>query len=423
VGKAIRVASIVLMAIVIAACDGAAPTVSGDPTAAIQIYSQKTVGLEDLLTRQIAEFQTLHRSITVKAVHYDNDQLRAQFQNAALTEGGPELVYGSNENLGPWVRSKVIQPVDTLMGASFFQQFADNAVGSVTYKGHVYAAPDINGNHLMLLYNKEIATDSALSQATGFIWPPNNTDDLVKSIDRFTDPSQNQYGLVFAEDDPLWLTPWIAGFGGSVLDSTSKPTLSTQPVIDALGFERSLKMHAAIPRTVNYDDADQMFRAGRVAFIIDGDWSLKRYSDRLGANLGIARLPLVRKSGKWAAPYTSALGYSVNAHASGDKLKAAKLFLQYISEASQNVKVAALGAIPANKAAIKDPLVANDPILGASSAALVHGIARPIVPEMGAILDAMRGPIADVMNNNEDAASAASAMQADAERRISALNL
>jgi arabinogalactan oligomer/maltooligosaccharide transport system substrate-binding protein len=422
-GRVPRVGFIVVTTIVLAACGGTTSTSGGDPTAAIQIYSQKDPGFEDLLRRQIADFQNLHKTITVTVVHYDNAQLQAQFQNAAAAHRGPELVYGPNNNLGPWAGAKVIQPIETLMGSSFIKQFADNAVASVIYEGHVYATPDINGGHLMLLYNKKLATDSALSEATGFIWPPDSTDALIKTIEHLTDMSQNQYGLVFSENDPLWLAPWIGGFGGSVLDAKGKPTLNTQPMIDALAFERSLKVHGAMPPSANYDEADRMFRNGQAAFIIDGDWSLKRYSDALGSNFGIAPLPLVRKTGMWAAPYTAALGYSVNAYANGDKLRAAKLFLLYISQASQNIKVASLGAIPANKSATKDPLVENDPILGVSSAALVHGIAMPIVPEMGAIWDAIKGPLADVMNGLEDPEAATSTMQKDAERRISQLNL
>jgi arabinogalactan oligomer/maltooligosaccharide transport system substrate-binding protein len=420
--RAAGVALMGLVAIVVVGCGGATSTSIADPTAAIEIYSQKDPGVEDLLRQQIADFENLHKTITVKVVHFGNEQLRVQFQSSAAAGVGPELVYGSNINLAAWVRLKIIQPVDPLMGTAFIKQFADNAVGSVTYKGHVYAVPDINGGHLMLIYNKKLATASALSEATGFIWPPNNSDDLIKTARSLTDLSKNQHGLVFNESDPLWLVPWIGGFDGAVLDSNNRPTLNTQSMIDALTFERSLKTLSALPSSIDDNTADLMFKAGHAAFIINGDWSVKGYADAFGSYLGIAPLPLVGKTGKWAAPYTAAMGYSVNARAKGDKLRAAELFLRYISQASQDVKVAALGYVPANTAATKDPHVENDPILGASSHALVHGTPTPIVPEMSAIWDAIRGQLADVMSGNEDPVAAAAAMQKDAERRLSQLN-
>jgi arabinogalactan oligomer / maltooligosaccharide transport system substrate-binding protein len=401
----------ILAITLVAACGGSTPSTSSEPTADIQIYSQKDPGLEDLLKQQITEFQGLHKTITVKIVHYETEQLRTNFQTAAIAHAGPELVYGPNDNIGPWVTLKILQPIDTVMGSDFVKEFSPNAVGAVSYKGHVYAAPDINGNHLMLLYNKKLVTGA----------PPANTDDLISQAKGLTNTSKNQYGLAFNENEAFWLMPWLGGFGGSVFDSNTKPTLNSQAMIDALTFERSLKTQGVAPATADYAKADSLFSSGQAAFLINGDWSLAGYKKALGDNLGIAPLPMVNKTGKWAAPYTASRGYSINASASGDKLKAAKLFLQFISQASENVKVAPLGNIPANAAAANDPTVKNDPILGASAAALVHGVPQPIVPEMRAIYDAIKTPLADVMNGKQDPAAAAKVMQSDAVTRIAQL--
>ncbi len=102
-------------------------------------------------------------------------------------------------------------------------------------------------------------------------------------------------------------------------------------------------------------------------------------------------------------------------------MKAAKLFLEFISQASQNVKVAKLGNIPANATAANDATVKSDPVLAASAAALVHGVAAPIVPEMRAVYDAIKTPLADVMNGKQDPTAAAAAIQKDAETRITQL--
>jgi len=400
------------VALVASACGGSSGTTGGEPKADIQIYSQKDPGLEDLLKQQITEFQGLHKTITVKVVHYETEQLRTNFQTAAIAHSGPELVYGPNDNIGPWVTLKILQPIDTVMGQDFVKQFSENAVGAVSFKGHVYAAPDINGNHLMLLYNKKLVTGA----------PPANTDDLIAQAKALTSPP-SKYGLVFNENEAFWLMPWIGGFGGAVFDSNTKPTLNTQAMIDALTFERGLKTAGVVPPTADYAKADSMFKAGQAAFLINGDWSLAGYHDAkvLGDSLGISPLPIVTKTGKYAAPYTASRGYSINASAKGDKLNAAKLFLQFISQTSQNVKVAALGNIPANATAANDPTVKNDPILAASAAALVHGVAQPIVPEMRAVYDAIKTPLADVMNGKITPEAAAATIQKDAETRIAQL--
>jgi arabinogalactan oligomer/maltooligosaccharide transport system substrate-binding protein len=396
-------------ALVGAACGGSTTSTAAEPTADIQIYSQKDPKtLEPLLQSQIVDFQKAHPTITVKIVHYETEQLRTNFQTAAIAHSGPELVYGPNDNIGPWVTLKILQPIDTVMGRDFVNQFSKNAVDAVSFKGHVYAAPDINGNHLMLLYNKKLVTGA----------PPATTDDLMTRAKALTDTSKNQYGIVFNQNEPYWLMPWLGGFGGAVFDANTKPTLNNQAMIDALTFERSLKTSGVTPSTADYNKADSLFKSGNAAFLINGDWSLADYQKAFGNDFGIAPLPQVSKTGKWAAPYTAARGYSINAAATGDKLAAAKIFLQWISQASQNVKVAQYSNIPANAAAATDPQVKNDPILGATAAALVHGVPQPIVPEMRAIYDAIRTPLTDVMNGKQDPAAAAAAMQNDAVTRI-----
>ena len=85
------------------------------------------------------------------------------------------------------------------------------------------------------------------------------------------------------------------------------------------------------------------------------------------------------------------------------------------------MKVAPLGNIPANATAAGDSSVKNDPILAASAAALVHGVAQPIVPEMRAVYDAIKTPLTDVMNGKVDPTTAAATIQKDAETRIAQL--
>ena len=421
VSRALCVGIMVVTAITTAACAGTASNRGSDPTATIEIYSDKDPAHENLLRQQVADFEGLHPTIKVSIMHFATAELSVEFKNAALAHGGPELVYAPDDDIVPWARSRIIQPVDTVMGASFMKQFADNAVGAVSYRGHAYAAPDISGGQLLLMYNRKIATDSAMSQFTGFIWPPDNANDLLKAVKGFNDPSKNQYGLVFNEIDPLWLVPWVGGFGGALIDTNGKPTLNTPSVIDALAYEYSLRTGAGLSPAVDNASADRIFRAGRAAFMINGDWSIRSYQDTFGADFGMTRLPVVNKTGKWASPYMTARGYSINAYTKGEKLMAVGLFLRYISQPGHNVEVAALGDVPANKVAAADRRVKDHPILGILSGALARGTPMPIEPEMAAVWDAMKGPLADVMNGTEDPPSAALAMQKNAEQRISQL--
>ncbi len=408
----ITVAIAAAVGIIGMACGGSSTTTSSsgnqaDPTATIQVYSQKDPGLEGLLEQQISDFTRAHPTITVKVVHYETEQLRTNFQTAAITHGGPEIVYGPNDNIGPWVALKIIKPLDQVLGRRFFEPFQPAAVGASSYKGHMYAIPDVYGNHLMLLYNKRLVTKA-----------PTTTDELLSVARGLTDPVGGKFGLVFYENEAYWLMPWLGGFGGQVFDKSTRPTLDTAAMVNALKFEKSMKADGVANQPADYDEADSLFKAGQAAMIINGDWSLAEYKDTLSADFGVAPLPQVTATARWAAPYTATRGYSINAAASGDQLAAAKIFLRWISQVRENVRIAQYGDIPAVTAAANGPAVKSDPILTASAVALTHGTPQPIVPQMRAIYDAIKTPLADVMSGKLDPAAAARQMQDDAVRRI-----
>ncbi|NIO67737.1 MAG: ABC transporter substrate-binding protein, partial [Anaerolineae bacterium] len=42
------------------------------------------------------------------------------------------------------------------------------------------------------------------------------------------------YGLAMNYRDPLWLVPWLSGFGGWLVDEDGQPTLDTAAMVEAL---------------------------------------------------------------------------------------------------------------------------------------------------------------------------------------------
>jgi arabinogalactan oligomer / maltooligosaccharide transport system substrate-binding protein len=397
--------------ITVAACTSTGTTaprsaVLADPTATIQVFSQKDPRLDGLLRQQISEFTRAHPTITVNVTHYGTEELRERFQTEAVAHSGPDIVYGPNDNLGPWATLKIVQPLDQVLGDRFFAPFQPVAVAASRYRGHVYALPDVYGNHLMLLYDRRLLATA-----------PVTTDQLLSVARELTDPAAGRFGLVFDQSEPYWLMPWIGGFGGQVFDSRTRPTLDTAATVEALRFERSMMASGAASSTVGYDEADALFKSGQAAMIVNGDWSLAAYRDALGPELGIAPLPRIPATGRWAAPYTATRGYSINAAVAGDRLAAVKIFLGWIAQTSQNARIARYAEIPAVAAAAA-PALAGDPVLAASAAALAHGTPQPIVPQMRAIYDAITTPLAGVLSGKLAPEVAARQMQDGAVRAI-----
>ena len=301
------------------------------------------------LAQVVADFQTQYPTITVHVQPMGPvDNLRQKFVQAASAGGGPELVRGPNDFIGPFAAAGLIHPVDGDFDPSLF--ITETVTGTL-WRGQHWAIPDTYGNHLMLLYNKSLLPSAPLS-----------TTEMVSVAKGLT--GGGQYGLVYTLNEPFWLIPWLAGFGGWVLDESASPitpTLNTPAMVNALQFVHDLRwVHGVVPSgTVDYYIADDLFQNGDAAMIINGDWALGQYRDHFGdANLGVARIPLVAETGEWPQPMTSGKYYMINANSSAQALAAARLFIQYAtSESAQLLWPQNQSVLPALMEAFEDPLV------------------------------------------------------------------
>ncbi|MFH1756087.1 MAG: extracellular solute-binding protein, partial [Candidatus Latescibacterota bacterium] len=195
-----------LLVIFCAGCGGGAK----DETLEIVIWEQKDPEEQIFLNKHLDAFKQTHPNIQISTLHFETDLLHSQFQTAALAGGGPDLVYGPSDKIGPYSVMKLIRPLEDLFAAEFFNRFEKGSVPSLD--GHIYAVPDQVGNHLMLLYNKGLV-DKVPGDSEHWIAMCRS---LTVDIDG--DGFPDQYGLVFNYNEPFWLVPFLNGFNGWVMD-------------------------------------------------------------------------------------------------------------------------------------------------------------------------------------------------------------
>ncbi len=107
---------------------------------------------------------------------------------------------------------------------------------------------------------------------------------------------------------------------------------------------------------------------------------------------------------------------------SGDKLDAAKGFIQFVTGMDKQVEmINKLKRLPALKAALDDPSITSDPILKGSADQMVVGTPMPTVVQMRCNWDAMKPEMAAIMSNSKKPEDAAKAMQSAAEACIKTL--
>ena len=100
------------------------------------------------------QYEESHTGIKINLTYRETEELRSNFQAAAMGGSGPELIYGPSDQVGPFSIMNIIQPMDDLLSQSYFEQFVDNAI--VRSEGQIWMVGDVVGNHLMLIYNKDL---------------------------------------------------------------------------------------------------------------------------------------------------------------------------------------------------------------------------------------------------------------------------
>jgi arabinogalactan oligomer/maltooligosaccharide transport system substrate-binding protein len=302
----------------------------------------------------------------------------------------------------------LIQPVDELFDLS---AFVPGALEAVQLDGKTWGIPISSGNHLMLLYNKQFVEEA-----------PANTDELIAKGQEIA--ASGTTPLVFNQTEPFWMVPWLGGFGGKVFaDDGVTPTLDTPEMVDTLQFLHDIKYTAElIPLESDYDSSDTLFKEGKAAMIVNGDWSIASYVEALGDDLGVAPLPEVSATGQMPAPYTAGTYFMIPESVEGAKLDAVKQFIEFVTnEENQITQVNNLKRLPAVETAFDDEAITNDPVLEGSVAQMAVGTGMPAVLEMRCNWDAMKPELQAVMADSKAPDQAAADMQTAAENCIKTL--
>jgi len=357
----------------------------------------------------IEEFMTTHPEITVELVKKLNvEVLREDFLTASLAGAAPDILWTVSDHAGPFVAADVVEAVDNLFDLNMY---VDSAMDAVKLEGKYWGIPISNGNQLMLLYNKKLVAEA-----------PKDTDELFTVGKKLT--TVGNYALVWNQTEPFWLVPWLGGFKGKVFaEDGVTPTLGTPEMVATLKFLHDMKFDAKIvPPECDYDGADTLFKEGKAAMIINGDWSISGYVSALGDDLGVARIPKVSATGEWPKPYTSGVYFMLTKGISGDKLKAAQDFIGFVSSKEKQLEmVKLLNRLPAVKEALEDPLIVDNPILKGSADQMVVGTPMPTVLEMRCNWDSMKPEMLAVLSDTKSPEDAAKLMQSSAESCIKSL--
>jgi len=375
----------------------------------IVIWDQMRPEERAVLNWALDKFMKENPGVKVTALYKETEELRSGYQIAAIGGGGPDLVYGPSDQVGPFEVMKIILPLETLFDKEYLSKF--NPKGLVYSNGHLYQIADQIGNHLMLIYNKQLVRI-----------PPLDTDELIRIGEKITHPP-GQYGLVWNYTEPFFFIPFLTGFGGWVMDSVGNPTLDSPQMVNALSFVKDLRdKYKIIPRECDYNTADALFKEGKAGMIINGPWSISGYK-KAGVDFGITRIPKVVSTGLWPGPMVSPKGYSINVSEPTWKIPLVVKLLKFLlSPESELEFTKKLDTLPTQVEAATSPLVQENQIVRDSDYQMEVGRPMPIMPELRAVWDAMRPSYQAVLGGTATPQEAAREMQEAAVQKIREMN-
>ncbi len=390
-----------------------------------QMVPAERVILDDL----IQDFQAQHPDIRVRALYKETEELRSGFQAAALAGSGPELVYGPSDVIGPFQTMGIIRDMTPWFQEDLQQNFVEGTLtklpprqGGEPGEMQLLQVGDRLGNHLALVCNGNFVQQAPRTTAEFIELARANT------IDEDGDGRIDRYGLVWNYTEPFFVIPFLTGYGSWLFDendpSQTTPDLDNPEAVAAYKFILELRdTYRVIPPNADYELADGLFKEGRAAMLINGDWSWGDYLAREDLKAFIAPLPVVDATGIPMGPMVASKGYSLNGNSSQTQADAAMEFVRFmVSPTSERRFMAELKTVPSRKELLDDPLLDEDPTLKASVIQMQNGRMMPVVAELRAIWDTMRPQYQALLGGSITPEEAAANMQIEAQKSITRMN-
>jgi ABC-type glycerol-3-phosphate transport system substrate-binding protein len=363
---------LVIAMLLLTACGGGAKEVSGKIVLWHALKDTETAGLNSI----IESFKAENPDTEFEVLFVPFDDLRNKFETAAATGGGPDLLIGGDDWGPPMFDALLISDVADVAVSDINE--AAMTVGK--YSGAQVGLPYVLKG-VVLFRNASIIAEPAADFAA-----------LKTQAEAAT--SGDTYGALL-EIGNFFSFAHLYGLGGTLMTAEGDPTFNTA---EGVAWLEMLQDFKALGADNWYNDNDiNLFKEGKVGYVIDGTWNLGDFSASLGDDLVIDPWP-----SDMSGFVQTGMIY-LNANSTGDNLTAAKAFMGYLLSAeSQAAFYAADGAfIPSNTT-----VEVTDPLRNQALAAFSGGTGWIVLPEMGAFWGPTETAILSVLEGEAEPAAA-----------------
>lgn len=318
-----------------------------------------------------------------------NKDLTSLFKTASLTGKGPDILIWANDVSGELAQSGLIEPLDEL--PFLIENFLPVSLKAFRYKGRLYGYP-YAFESLVLFSNPKLAPTELKS---------------FEAIEEFSialkKKSNGSYGFLFDFKTFFFSFPLLNASGGYIFGENengldaSDVGVNHPGFIDGMNFLARLKKSELIPSSIDRGIAFEKFKAGNLAYMIDGPWAIKDL-EAAKVPYRISILPTLNQ--KPAKPFVGVHGFMIR-RSSENKLLAKELIEKYfLSPKGMKIFYQFDNRAPTHMEVLSE-LSKSDSKLDIYKKSAEVGVAMPNVPQMGSVWGAMGKALSLVLEQNK----------------------
>lgn len=303
-------------------------------------------------------------------------------------EAAADLMRLPHDQLGQLVEAGTVYENEKY-GGEIQEESIPMALDAATYKGKTYGYP-ASADAMFLFYDKRVFSEEDLATLDGIL-------------------AKGKVGLNIAEAGADYrLTPWFIANGAELYgkdgEDVNGTTLNNKQGLHVLQWIGKAKSNENIV-AVNNDEISAL-KEGKIQALFSGVWNTANVKEILGDNMGTVVYPKHDfGDGQVNLKAFSGVPIFVVNSATQHPSEAMDLAKYVTSEESQVALFQSINTIPANKKALANDVVQNDPVAATVSQVTTdeHSVLMPSLPEMknfwpnmnAILVDAYQGKLAE----------------------------
>lgn len=328
------------------------------------------------ILKPIAEDFEDDYSVDVELSQINYDDIRSQFNKAAPSKEGPDLLIGAHDWTGELAQNGLLEPI--LMSEDLKDKFTEVSLEAFTYDGDIYGLP-YSMEAIALIYNKELVKEA-----------PESWSELMDVSRELTNPEKKQYGFVYpGTADPYHTYPFISAYGGYIFeyDGGFNPNnlgLTTEGALKGLRILDEMYETGLIPEGIDYSTSQGLFTEGDAGMWMTGPWAISGIK-KAEIDFGVTKIPPME--GNQPKPFVGVNGFYLSSYAE-DTVLANEFLTNYIATEEVMTELYEKGNRPPVYKPVREK-AKDDPTTAAFLDSASVGTPMPNIPEMNATWGAL----------------------------------